>query len=54
MEFQHNGIRMYYETQGTGAPVLLLHGWGGSSQSWLPVQRDLAASFLLRIDRHLG
>ncbi len=44
MEFQHNGIRMYYETQGTGAPVLLLHGWGGSSQSWLPVQRDLAGT----------
>ena len=42
MEFQYNGIRMHYETEGTGAPVLLLHGWGGSAESWLPVARDLA------------
>src|SRR6478736_5730639 len=25
-----NGIKMYYETYGTGAPIVLIHGNGGS------------------------
>ncbi|RYU76102.1 alpha/beta hydrolase [Hymenobacter persicinus] len=28
------GVKLYYETYGTGAPLLLLHGNGGSSQDF--------------------
>ena len=44
--------RLNYEITGAGEKtVLLLHGWGGSTQSWLPVARDLAADFkVINID----
>jgi pimeloyl-ACP methyl ester carboxylesterase len=29
-----NGLEMYFEVHGTGEPVLLLHGFSGSSQDW--------------------
>jgi pimeloyl-ACP methyl ester carboxylesterase len=29
-----NGIEMYYEMHGDGAPLVLLHGFGGSGQAW--------------------
>lgn len=29
-----NGIKMYYEVYGTGEPLVLLHGFGGSSANW--------------------
>lgn len=29
-----NGIEMYYETEGTGEPLLLLHGGTGSQENW--------------------
>lgn len=28
--FTHDGVRLYYETYGTGEPVLIVHGNGGS------------------------
>lgn len=28
------GIRVNYKTIGSGKPVLILHGWGGSSDTW--------------------
>jgi len=31
-----NGIQLYYEVHGTGEPLLLLHGFSGSSQDWKP------------------
>ena len=31
-----NGMRIYFETHGTGEALLLLHGFSGSSQDWLP------------------
>ncbi len=41
MFFEAMGVRMYYETHGTaGRPLLLLHGWGGKCDSFLPVTRD--------------
>lgn len=35
-KFQHDGVDLYYEVQGAGEPLLIIHGNGGSS-------RDLAA-----------
>jgi pimeloyl-ACP methyl ester carboxylesterase len=31
-----NGISLYFEIHGTGEPLLLLHGFSGSSQDWFP------------------
>jgi len=42
MIFEHNGQTLYYERQGAGKPLLLLHGWGGKIESWLPVKRDFS------------
>ena len=41
MEFVSRGTRMYYEVSGENGPaLLLLHGWGGKGESFLPVARD--------------
>ena len=41
MVFESNGARMNYEVAGdSGRVLLLLHGWGGCINSWLPVIRD--------------
>lgn len=37
---QMNGIDLYYETQGTGEPLLLLHGGGGCHENWGYAGRD--------------
>ena len=44
--------RLYYEITGSGEmPLLLMHGWGGSTQSWIPVARDLADRYrIINID----
>ena len=45
MEFVSRGVRMYYEVSGeAGEPLLLLHGWGGQCESFLPVARDFEKS----------
>lgn len=31
-----NGQQLYFEVHGTGEPLLLLHGFSGSSQDWVP------------------
>ena len=31
-----NGQQFYFEVHGTGEPLLLLHGFSGSSQDWVP------------------
>lgn len=38
-----NGVRIYYETSGAGAPLLLIAGLASDSQSWLPVTAELGA-----------
>jgi pimeloyl-ACP methyl ester carboxylesterase len=35
-----NGIELYYETEGTGEPLLLLHGGSGSHENWIYAGRD--------------
>jgi pimeloyl-ACP methyl ester carboxylesterase len=37
-----NGIKLYYETHGTGRPVILLHGGLMSGETFGPVLSDLA------------
>ncbi|MBQ3669021.1 MAG: alpha/beta hydrolase [Clostridia bacterium] len=42
MVFEYDGVKLAYDISGEGdRTVLLLHGWGGSRKSWLPVERDL-------------
>jgi len=31
-----NGVQLYFEVHGDGEPLLLLHGFSGSSQDWMP------------------
>lgn len=40
-----NGVDLYYETHGTGEPVLLIHGLGSSTQDWEPQIPDLSKEF---------
>lgn len=43
------GGEMYYEVHGEGDPLLLLHGFSGSSQDWVSAQGILGARFQLVI-----
>src|ERR1044072_9399704 len=38
-----NGINLYYETHGSGRPMVLLHGGLGSGEMFVPVLPALAA-----------
>lgn len=38
-------LKVEYERTGKGIPLLILHGWGGSSKSWEKVQQSLASDF---------
>ncbi len=40
-----DGIEMYYEIIGEGEPLILLHGWGQSGQTWSGVADDFAKHF---------
>lgn len=41
MIFAYDGAEMYYEVSGSGdRTLILMHGWGGSTESWIPVVRD--------------
>jgi pimeloyl-ACP methyl ester carboxylesterase len=40
-----DGLRVNIELSGTGPPLLLLHGWGGSSRSFAPILPALVPSF---------
>ncbi|MCW5771279.1 MAG: alpha/beta hydrolase [Rhodospirillaceae bacterium] len=39
-----NGVRIHYLTAGTGAPLVLLHGWPVSAEMWRRVMPALAAN----------
>lgn len=38
-------MSLYVETQGSGAPLVLLHGWGMHGGMWQPVAQRLAQGF---------
>jgi len=40
-----NGIKLYYEIYGTGPPLLILHGNGGSIQNAIPFYPDLIKKY---------
>jgi pimeloyl-ACP methyl ester carboxylesterase len=40
-----NGIEMYYETTGHGAPLVLLHGFNASGQVWSRMVADFAKRY---------
>ena len=44
-----NGQEIYYEEEGDGPPLLLLHYFGGCSQVWEPHRRQLAETHRLII-----
>ena len=37
-----DGLKINYKIAGQGPAILILHGWGGSSDSWISVQEILA------------
>ncbi|MGH2967653.1 MAG: alpha/beta fold hydrolase [Solirubrobacteraceae bacterium] len=37
-----NGVRLYYEERGSGAPILCVHGAGSSALLWAPAILELA------------
>jgi 3-oxoadipate enol-lactonase len=44
-EITANGVRTFYEDTGSGPPVVLVHGLGGSTALWQKVAPALAAEF---------
>jgi pimeloyl-ACP methyl ester carboxylesterase len=42
-----NGVQIYFEPRGTGEPLLLLHGFSGSSQNWTLLAPNLGTDFRL-------
>jgi pimeloyl-ACP methyl ester carboxylesterase len=40
-----DGLRLQFRLRGVGDPLLLLHGWGGSSLSFMSVAADLEQRF---------
>jgi hypothetical protein len=40
-----DGVRIHYQEKGTGAPLVLLHGFSSSTYSWKDVFEPLAKSY---------
>lgn len=43
--FEHRGLRIFYQESGSGEPLLLLPGWGGSIEELAPVREALAQTY---------
>ncbi len=44
-----NGARVYYEQSGQGKDVLLLHGWGCTTEHFRPIITDLEKDFRITV-----
>ena len=42
---QVNGIELHYDVQGTGEPLIMLHGFGMCGAMWTPVAQELARRY---------
>jgi pimeloyl-ACP methyl ester carboxylesterase len=40
-----NGLEINYKIAGQGPAILVLHGWGGSSDSWIETQKILSKEY---------
>ena len=40
-----NGLKIYYEINGTGEPVILLHGGFGNTEMFMPARAELAKNY---------
>ena len=40
-----NGIELHYDVQGSGDPLILLHGFGMCGAKWGPIAKELAKSY---------
>jgi pimeloyl-ACP methyl ester carboxylesterase len=49
MQIECTGVQTHYQQIGTGTPLILLHGWGGSWESWHPIITQLSNDFQLII-----
>lgn len=49
-----NGIEMAYRDIGTGAPLVLLHGFGGCADDWEPFVGTLSARYRLILPEQRG
>ncbi|MGR8935856.1 MAG: alpha/beta fold hydrolase [Gammaproteobacteria bacterium] len=49
-----NGVDLYYQVQGAGAPLMLIAGLASDSQSWQPVTECLAQHFRLILPDNRG
>jgi len=43
--FEINGLDYFYQVQGSGPPLLLLHGFAGSSANWLDTLNPFSDRF---------
>lgn len=51
MECYIDGLKLYYEDQGSGEPILFLHGWGANGQSFNCVTELLKDSYrIIKLD----
>lgn len=47
MNITVNGYNIHYTEQGSGTPILLLHGWGSSTAVWQPIMNAFCNNFRL-------
>ena len=39
---ERDGVKIYFEETGSGAPILFLHEYGGDKRSWEPQVRHFS------------
>ena len=44
-EVEINGVRLQYKEQGSGEPVVFVHGALGDLRSWEPVREGIASKY---------